>query len=176
MLKSARLSPENTADWVMQKIIPTHVKMVLAGIAFVMTRSAPRGAMTKFEQSRFAGAALGYHQWNIQSVGGRLSDIPADLIFDFSVIVLPSTTKVLYPQWWRVLGFFGVGSFQAAGTSRIKILYLLTMVVSTTLHSRLARHSATRGGLTLLAGTGVRPKASNLSGHPARRVPICTTF
>lgn len=59
MLKSARLSPENTADWVMQKIIPTHAKMVLAGIALIMARNAPRAARTTFEPLTLARAALG---------------------------------------------------------------------------------------------------------------------
>src|SRR5271157_2967554 len=75
-----------------------------------------------------------------------------------------------------VLGFFCVGSIQALRTSRTKRLNWLTRRVSITLHSRLAKHSATRGGATHPAGAFVRPNLSNLSTLRPEQLPIPTTM
>ena len=96
-------------------------------------------------------------------------------IFDFSLMVSPSTTNVPFPWWWMVLGFFCVGSVQALSTSRIKRLYLFTSRVSATLHSRLAKHSAIKGGVTRWAEICVKPNASNLSISRPDELPTCTT-
>src|ERR1022692_784827 len=87
----------------------------------------------------------------------------------------PSTTNVPYPGWWMVLGFFWVGSVQGLRTSRIQGLYLFTKRVAATLHSRLAKHSAIKGGVTCWAGTGVKPNASNLSISRPDELPTCPT-
>src|ERR1035441_4717087 len=75
-----------------------------------------------------------------------------------------------------VFGFFCAGSDQALRTSRTKRLYLLTRWVSTTRHSRFAKHSATRGGATRLAGTGVSPNLLNLSTSRPEQLPMATTL
>src|ERR1039457_4384200 len=75
-----------------------------------------------------------------------------------------------------VFGFFCAESTQALTTSRIKRLYVFTRRVSVTLHSRLAKHSATRGGATRLAGAGVSPNASNLSMSRPDELPTLTTL
>src|SRR5664280_2138106 len=75
-----------------------------------------------------------------------------------------------------VLGFFCVGSDQALSTSRTNRLNLVTRRVSTTRHSRFAKHSAIRGGDTRLAGTGVRPIALNFSTSRPEQLPIATTL
>src|SRR5664280_728460 len=62
-----------------------------------------------------------------------------------------------------VFGRCCLGSVQAFTTSRTKRLYLSTKLVSTTLHSKLAKHSAMRGGATDSAGRGVSPNFLNLS-------------
>src|SRR6476646_3356013 len=54
------------------------------------------------------------------------------------------------------LGYFCDGSSHALITSRMKRLYRLTNRVSTTLPSRLAKHSVTRGGVTFLDGLRVQ--------------------
>jgi len=54
-------------------------------------------------------------------------------------------TNLPFPRWWMVLGFFWAGSIQALTTARTKRLYFLTSRVSATMHSRLAKHSATSG-------------------------------
>src|SRR3989304_10019214 len=74
------------------------------------------------------------------------------------------------------VGRFCAGSIQAFTTARMKMLYLGTRRGSRTLHSRLAKHSATSGGATSLAGTGVRPKAENLSMSRPEEFPTFTTF
>jgi hypothetical protein len=58
----------------------------------------------------------------------------------------------------------------------MNMLYLLTKLVSTTLHSILARHSATNGALTCSAAAGVRPKVSNLSTSSPEQLPMSTTL
>src|ERR1039458_459924 len=75
-----------------------------------------------------------------------------------------------------VLGSFCVGSVQALSTSRTKRLYLLTRRVSATLHSRFAKHSATRGAATRLAGAGVRPNLSNFFTSWPEQLPTPTTL
>src|ERR1035437_8952131 len=75
-----------------------------------------------------------------------------------------------------VLGSFCVGSVQALSTSRTKRLYLLTRRVSATLHSRFAKHSATKGGATRLAGAGVKPNLLNLSKSRPEQLPTFTTL
>src|SRR5208283_944071 len=75
-----------------------------------------------------------------------------------------------------VFGNFRVGSVQALRTSRIKRLYRLTRRVSTTLHSRLAKHSATRGGATRSAGVGVKPILWNFSTSRPEQLPTATTL
>src|ERR1039457_635324 len=75
-----------------------------------------------------------------------------------------------------VFGFFCAESTQALTTSRIKRLYVFTRRESTTLHSRLAKHSATRGGATRLAGAGVRRNLLNLSISRPEQLPTPTTF
>ena len=47
---------------------------------------------------------------------------------------------------------------------------------SVTLHSRLAKHSATRGGVTRSLGAGVRPNASNLLKSRPDELPTFTTL
>src|ERR1017187_478578 len=73
-------------------------------------------------------------------------------------------------------GLFCAGSVQALTTSSTKRLNLLTRLVSTTLHSKLAKHSATSGGTTRSAGAGVRRNLLNLSTSRAEQLPIPTTF
>src|ERR1017187_5042293 len=73
-------------------------------------------------------------------------------------------------------GFFCAGSIHVLTTSRIKRLNLLTRQVSATLHSRLAKHSATRGGVTSSAGTGVRPNLSNLATSRPEQLPTSATL
>src|SRR5271165_1677666 len=75
-----------------------------------------------------------------------------------------------------VLGFVCAGSVQAFSTSTTKRLYRLTRRVSVTLHSRLAKHSATRGGATRSAGVGVNPNATNLSTSRPEQLPTSTTL
>src|SRR3990172_4971400 len=75
-----------------------------------------------------------------------------------------------------VLGRFCAGSIHALSTSRMKRLYLAASRVSYTLHSRLAKHSAMSGAATRAAGTGVRPKAVNLSVSRPDALPASTTF
>src|ERR1017187_8975886 len=75
-----------------------------------------------------------------------------------------------------VFGFFCAGSVHALSTSRMNRVYLLTRLVSATLHSRLAKHSATRGGATRSAGAGVRPNLSNLSTSRPEQLPTFTTL
>src|ERR1035438_8768607 len=75
-----------------------------------------------------------------------------------------------------VFGFFCAGSVQALSTSRMKRLYLLTSRVSATLHSRLAKHSATNGGATRSAGAGVSLNLSNFSTSRPEQLPISTTL
>src|ERR1035437_7790626 len=75
-----------------------------------------------------------------------------------------------------VLGFFCAGSLQALSTSKTKRLYRFTRLVSATLHSRLAKHSATRGGATRAAGIGVSPNAINLSRSPPEQFPTFTAW
>src|SRR5271157_3046105 len=75
-----------------------------------------------------------------------------------------------------VLGFVCAGSIQAFSTSTTKRLYVLTRRVSATLHSRLAKHSATRGGATRSAGVGVRPNLSNFSTSRPEQLPTSTTL
>src|SRR5208282_1628504 len=75
-----------------------------------------------------------------------------------------------------VLGCFCAGSVQALSTSRTKRLYVFTRLVSTTLHSRLAKHSAIRGGATRSAGIGVRAKRSNFSTSRPEQLPTFTTL
>src|ERR1039458_8958335 len=74
-----------------------------------------------------------------------------------------------------VFGFFCAGSIHALSTSRTKRLYLLTKLVSATLHSRLAKHSDTRGGATRSAGAGVRPNFWNFSTSRPEQLPTFTT-
>src|SRR5574340_1500645 len=57
----------------------------------------------------------------------------------------------------------------------MKKLYLFTSRVSTTLHSKLAKHSSISGGATQEAGFGVRPKCSNLSTSRPLVLPQPTT-
>src|ERR1019366_81852 len=75
-----------------------------------------------------------------------------------------------------VFGFFCAGSLQALSTSRINRLYFLTRRVSATLHSRLAKHSATRGGVTRSAGVWVNPNAANLLRSRPEQLPTSTTL
>src|SRR5664280_756631 len=75
-----------------------------------------------------------------------------------------------------VFGFLCAGSLHALTTSRTKRLYLLTRRVSATLHSRFAKHSATRGGDTRSAGSGVRPNLSNFSTSRPEQLPTPTTL
>src|ERR1035438_7613399 len=75
-----------------------------------------------------------------------------------------------------VFGFFCSGSDQALRTSRTKRLNLFTTWVSTTRHSRLAKHSTTRGGATRSAGVGVRPNLLNLSTSRPEQLPMATTL
>ena len=67
-----------------------------------------------------------------------------------------------------------MGSIQACTTSSTNRQYLLTRVVSTTLHSRLAKHSATSGAATVFAASGVRPKDWNLSTSRPDALPTFT--
>src|ERR1035441_8135775 len=97
-------------------------------------------------------------------------------ILDFSLIMSPSTANLPYPLWLMVFGSFCAGSVQALSTSRMKRLYLLTRRVSATLHSRLAKHSATRGGATRWAGVGVSPNLSNFSTSRPEQLPTSTTL
>ena len=91
-------------------------------------------------------------------------------------MISPSTANVPTPQWWIVFGAFWLGSFHALTTSRTKRQYLFTSRVSTTRHSRFAKHSAISGAFTSRAGTGVRSNASNLSMSRPELLPTCTTF
>src|ERR1035438_2044231 len=75
-----------------------------------------------------------------------------------------------------VFGFLCAGSVQALTTSRTKRLYLLTRRVSATLHSRLAKHSTTRGGATHSAGAGVKPNFSNFCTSRPEQLPTFTTL
>src|ERR1039458_8530532 len=75
-----------------------------------------------------------------------------------------------------VFGFFCAGSIQALSTSRTKRLYLLTRRVSDTLHSRLAKRAATRGGATRSAGAAVRPNLANFSTSRPEQFPTSTTL
>src|ERR1039458_8266062 len=75
-----------------------------------------------------------------------------------------------------VFGCFCAGSVQALTTSRTNRLNLLTRRVSTTLHSRLAKHSATRGGPTRAAFFGVRRNLSQLSRSCPEQLQIPTTL
>src|ERR1017187_5191436 len=75
-----------------------------------------------------------------------------------------------------VFGFFCAGSIHALSTSSTKRLYLLTRRLFATLHSRLAKHSATRGGTTRSADAGVSPNLSNLFTFRPEQFPMATTF
>src|SRR5271166_5649927 len=74
-----------------------------------------------------------------------------------------------------VLAFFSVGSIHAFTTSRMNKLNVLTRRVFITLHSKLAKHSATSGGSTRFANLGVRPNLSNLSTSRPEQLPISAT-
>src|ERR1035437_570195 len=97
-------------------------------------------------------------------------------IFDFSLMISPSTANLPYPRWWIVFGFRCAGSIHALTTSRTKRLYLLTRRVSATLHSRLAKHSVTRGAATRSAFTADKPNLSNFSTSRPEQLPISTIF
>src|ERR1039457_5770503 len=75
-----------------------------------------------------------------------------------------------------VFGFFCAGSIQALSTSRMNRLYRLTSRRSATLHSRLAKHSATSGGATRSAVSGVRSTAANLSRSRPAEFPTSPTY
>src|ERR1039458_3149712 len=75
-----------------------------------------------------------------------------------------------------VFGSFCAGSIHTLSTSRTNMQYLLTNRPSATLHSRFAKHSATSGGATSSAGTGVRPNLSNLSTFRPEQLPTSTTL
>jgi hypothetical protein len=57
-----------------------------------------------------------------------------------------------------------------------KEIVLVDEKVSATLHSRLAKHSATRRGATHTAGAGVRPILLNLSTSRPEQLPIAGTL
>src|SRR5574337_2077882 len=74
-----------------------------------------------------------------------------------------------------VCGCFFERSIHAFTTLRIKILYLSTIFVSTTLHSRLAKHWSINGALTRDAGDCDRPNFLNLSMLRPDMLPHPTT-
>src|ERR1019366_8185076 len=95
---------------------------------------------------------------------------------EFNLIISPSTMNLPYPWWWMVFGFFCDGSVQALSSSNTNRLNLFTRRVSTTLHSRLAKHSASKAGATRSAGNGVKPNILNLSTSRPEQFPIPTTL
>src|ERR1019366_9151340 len=74
-----------------------------------------------------------------------------------------------------VLDWRFAGLIHALSTSMTKRLYLRTRRVSVTLHSRLAKHSAIRGGAMRSAGSGVNGNLWNFAKSRPEQLPILTT-
>jgi len=95
--------------------------------------------------------------------------------FEGNLIFSPSTTKFPLPQWWIMRCLFLEVVIQALRTSKINRQYFETIFVSTTLHSRLAKHSPIIGALTNDGGSAVRRNCLILSTLAPVVFPTPTT-